>query len=138
MQEIIVPEEEIIEPDFDDEENGNIDEFGAPDPLGVLIAEVLAEAAVVIPAVAPQSEADRWKDVPILDSTEELFGRRGDKKESMIPKFLGRQSGHQNKSAHVQRNPNPANVFLMFMHGDITSKFVASTNQYAALMNVPN
>ena len=99
---------------------------------------MLAEAAVVIPAVAPQSEADRWKDVPILDSTEELFGRRGDKKESMIPKFLGRQSGHQNIPAHVQRNPNPANVFLMFMHGDITSKFVASTNQYAALMNVPN
>lgn len=81
MQEIVVPEEEIIKPDFDDKENGNFDEFGAPDPLGVPIAEVLAGAAVVIPAVAPQSEADRWKDVPILDSTEELFGRRGDKKE---------------------------------------------------------
>ena len=36
--------------------------------MGVPIAEVLAEAAVVIPAVASQSEADRWKDVHILDS----------------------------------------------------------------------
>ena len=99
---------------------------------------MLAEPVVIIPAVAPQIEVDNWKDEPILDSNDELFGRRGDKKESMIPKFIGRPSGHQNIPPYAVRDPNPATFYLLFMNKDIALTFVESTNLYAAMMEVPN
>lgn len=66
MQEEILPEQEEIAEDLeDDEEHGNFNEFGAPDPLGVPIDEVFAEPAAIIPAVALTKELklkpEKWR-----------------------------------------------------------------------------
>ena len=98
----ILSQEEIVRDEIEtaaesyEEENGNFNEFGSPDPLGVPIAEVLADPIVTIPDIIPPAEKEKWKDVPILESTEDLVGRRGDKKQTMIPNFLGRKTGHHN------------------------------------------
>ena len=71
---VIVRDEIEIAAESFEEENGNFNEFGAPDPLGVPIAEVLAEPVVIVPDIIPPAEVENWKDVPILESTDELFG----------------------------------------------------------------
>lgn len=126
-------EVEIAAESFE-EENGNFNEFGAPDPSGVPIAEIFAEPIVVVPNVATAAEAEKWTDVPILPSTEELSGRRGDKKESMIPNFLGRTSGHQNIPSYAIRRPTPMTFFLLYMNHDIVTRLVESTNEYAGMV----
>jgi Transposase IS4 len=121
-----------------EEENGNFNEFGAPDPLGVPIAEVLAEPIVVIPDSTPAVEAAKWTDVPIETSTDELIGRRGNKKLSMIPNFLGRKAGHQNIPPHIAQKPSPASFFFLFMNFDIVEQFVEATNSYAEMIDTKN
>lgn len=91
----IVEEEDDFIPNKDDvvdEENGLFNEFGAPDPDGLPIEVVLAEPIAEIPQIIQPQEAELWTDVPILQQNDTRSGRRNDRIESTIPKFLGRET----------------------------------------------
>ena len=118
-----------------EEEIGNFNEFSTPDPPGVPIAEVLAQPIVIIPDIIPVADAAKWTNIPIDSSTDELLGRRGDKKKSMISNFLGSRADHQKIPPDIANNPSPAVFFFLFMNKDVVEKFTEATNSYADIVN---
>jgi Transposase IS4 len=113
------------------EENGLFNEFGALDPGGLPIEAVLAAPIVEIPQVIQPQEAALWTNVPILQHDDTRSGRRNDKTESMIPKFLGRATGHHNIPPNLIRECDPMDILLLFLDEYLIGQFVKVTNYCA-------
>jgi hypothetical protein len=136
-----VEEEDDLTPNNDgtiDEENGLFNEFGSPDPNGLPIEAVSAEPIVEIPLVVLPQEAALWTDVPILLRDDTRTGRRNDKTESMIPKFLGRAPGHQNIPPNLLRECDAMDILLLFLDVTLVGQFVKESNYCAEQWETKN
>ena len=59
---------------------------------------------------------------------------QGDKKQTMIPNFLGRKTGHHNIPSNVVAQPYPIMFFFLFLNQEIVRQFLSATNEYAEMV----